>query len=112
MIQSATRIMKFAPHILAQVRLLPTEAGGRNGPTPPDVFVCRMGSGGDYFEMLMDLSGIGSLFPGSTAQVPIRFSHPEYINPLIQVGAVFSLNEVGKIGGGKVLKVYDENFAV
>jgi hypothetical protein len=78
--------VKFAAHILAEVGLLPTQAGGRKGPTPPDVFVCRMGSGGKYFEMLMDLSGIGSLSPGSTARVPIRFSRPEYINPLIQVG--------------------------
>jgi hypothetical protein len=70
-----------------------------------------MGSGGEYFEMLMDLSSIGSLSPGSTARVPIRFSHPEYINPLIAVGTEFSLNEVGKIGGGKVLEVYDENLA-
>ena len=103
--------MKFAPHILAEVRLLPTDAGGRKGPTPADVFVCRMGNGGEYFEMLMDLSAIGSLSPGSTARVPIRFSRPEYINPLIQVGTEFSLNEVGKIGGGKVLEVYDENLA-
>jgi hypothetical protein len=103
--------VKFAPHILAEVRLLPTEAGGRKEPTPPDVFVCRIGSGGE-FEMALDLSDIGSLSPGSTARVPIRFSRPEYINPLIQVGTEFSLNdEVGKIGAGKVLEVYDENFA-
>jgi hypothetical protein len=105
--------VKFAPHILAEIRLLPTEAGGRKGPTPPDVFVCQMG-GGEYFEMRMDLSSIGSLSPGSTARVPIRFSHPEYINFLIQVGTEFALSEIGesgKIGGGKVLEVYDENFA-
>lgn len=106
--------MKFVPHILAEVRLLPTEAGGLKGPTPPDVFVCQIGGGGESFEMLMDLSSIGSLSPGSTARVPIRFSRPEYINPLIQVGTEFALREIGasgKIGGGKVLEVYDENFA-
>jgi hypothetical protein len=103
--------VKFAPHILADVWLLPTDAGGRTEPTPPDVFVCRIG-GDECFEMLMDLSAIGSLSPGSTARVPIRFSRPDYINPLIQVGTEFSLNdEVGKIGAGKVIEVYDENFA-
>ena len=105
--------MKFAPHILAEIRLLPTEAGGRKGPTPPDVFVCQMG-GGEPFEIRMDLSRIGSLSPGSTARVPIRFSHPGYVNFLIQVGTEFALRdtgESGKIGGGKVLEVYDENFA-
>jgi hypothetical protein len=102
--------MKFAPHILAEVRLLPTEAGGRKGPTPPDVFVCQIGSSGEYFEMRWDLSEIGSLSPGSTARVPIRFSRPEYVLPWMRVGAEFSLTESresGKIGGGKVLQIYD-----
>ena len=102
--------MKFAPHVLAEVRLLPTEAGGRKEPTPPDVFVCQMGGGGEYFELRMDLSGIGSLSPGSKARVPIRFSRPEYILPWIGVGTEFSLKEsreTGKIGGGKIVEVYD-----
>ena len=104
--------MKIAPHILAEVRLLPTEAGGRKGPTPSDIFVCQIGGGGEYFEMRMDLRGIGSLSPGMTARVPIRFSRPEYVLLWIQVGTEFSLRESGesgKIGGGKVLEVYDEN---
>ena len=104
--------MKFAPHILAEVRLLPTEAGVRKGPTPPDIFVCQMSDSGEYFEMRMDLSGIGRLSHGSTARVLIRFSRPEYVLMWIQVGTEFSLRESrdsGKIGGGKVLEVYDES---
>jgi hypothetical protein len=102
--------VKFTPHILAEIRLLPTEAGGRKGPMPLDVFVCQMGSGGEYFEMRMDLTGVGSLSPGSTARVPIRFSRPQYVLMWIVVGTEFSISELGesgKIGGGKVLEVYD-----
>ena len=57
--------------------------------------------------MRMDLRGIGSLPPGSTAQVPVHFLHPEYVLPWLGAGAVFSLSEVGKvIGSGKVLEIY------
>jgi hypothetical protein len=107
--------MKFAPHIIAEVWLLPTEAGGRKGPTPPDIFVCQIGNGGEYREKRMDLSGMGSLSPGSTVRVPIRFSCPEYVLPWIGVGTEFSFSEAGesgKIGGGEVLEVCDANFAV
>ena len=103
--------MKFRPHILAEVRLLPTETGGRKEPTPSDIFVCQAGRGGEYFELSMDLSGVGSLSPGATARVPIWFSHPEFILMWIQTGTEFSLREsrdAGKIGGGKVLEVYEE----
>jgi hypothetical protein len=109
------RTVKFSPHILAEIQLLPTEPGGLKGPTPPETFVCQICGGVDqYFELRMDLTAIGSLSPGSTVRVPIRFSRPDYINPLIQVGTEFSLREIGHmgtIGGGKVLEVYDENLA-
>jgi hypothetical protein len=96
----------FTPHILAEVRLLKTTEGGREQPTPSDFFDCS--AGGEYFEMRMDLRGIGCLSPGSTAQVPIRFLRPEFILPWLGVGAVFSLREVEKIiGSGKVLEFYE-----
>jgi hypothetical protein len=93
----------LTPHILAEVRLLKTTEGGREQPTPPDVFGCSVGSGDEYCEMRMDLRGIGSLSPGSTAQVPIQFLRPEFILPWLGVGAVFSLREIGTIGQGKVI---------
>ena len=93
--------MTFTPHILAEVRLLKTTEGGREQPTPPDFFDCS--AGGVYFEMRMDLRGIGSLLPGSTAQVPIQFLRPEYVLPWLGVGAEFSLREIGTIGHSKVI---------
>jgi hypothetical protein len=102
--------MTFAPHIFAEVRLLKTAEGGRDQPTPSDLFDCSVGDG--YFEMRMDLRGIGSLSPGSTAKVPIQFLRPEILMWLRE-GAVFSLREIGAIGSahvigsGKVLEFYD-----
>jgi hypothetical protein len=96
--------MKFAPQILAEVRLLPTEAGGLKQPIPPGFFDCPVGAGGEYFAMRMDLSCVGSLSPGSTARVPIQFLRPEYVLPWMEVGAEFA---IGKIGRGKVLEFYD-----
>jgi hypothetical protein len=93
----------FTPHILAEVRLLKTTEGGREQPTPPDFFGCSVGRGDEYCEMRMDLRGVGSLSPGSTAQVPIQFLRPEFILPWLGVGAVFSLREIGTIGQGKVI---------
>jgi hypothetical protein len=69
--------MKFEPHILAEVYLLPTTEGGRRMTTPADVFGCPVGIGSEYFDMRMDLTAIGSLSPGDTAQVPIRFLCPD-----------------------------------
>ena len=103
--------MTFAPHILAEVRLLKTVEGGREQPTPPDFFDGSVDTSGEHFGMRLDLRDIGSLSPGSTAQVPIQFSRPEFILPWLGVGAVFSLKEAGKvIGSGKVLEIY-ENLA-
>ncbi|MGA3267324.1 MAG: hypothetical protein ABSE16_10925 [Verrucomicrobiota bacterium] len=99
--------MTFTPHILAEVRLLKTAEGGREQPTPPDFFGCSVGGGGEYWEMRMDMRGIGSLSPGSTAQVPIQFLRPEFILMWLGVGAVFSIREIGQgkvIGSGTVLE--------
>lgn len=98
--------MTFRPHILAEIRLLKTTEGGREQPAPSDFFDCLAGS--EHFEMRMDLRGIGSLSPGSTAQVPIQFLRPELILMWLAVGTVFSVKEAGKIiGSGKTLEFYD-----
>ena len=62
--------------------------------------------------MRMDLRDIGSLPPGSTAQVPIQFLRPEILM-WIKEGSVFWFRETGAtgstkaIGSVKVLQFYD-----
>lgn len=109
-LESGKGTVPFEPHILAEIQLLKAAEGGREQPTPPDFFDCSVDD--KYFDMRMDLRGVGSLSPGSTAQVPIQFLRPEYVLPWLGVGAVFSLREIGAIssarviGSGKVLENY------
>jgi hypothetical protein len=99
--------MKFKPHILAEVYLLPTIGGGRRMATPTDVFGCPVRIGTEYFDMRMDLTAIGSLSPGDIAQVPIRFLWPDYVRPLLCLGSRFTLWDLGTIGHGRVIEIYE-----
>ena len=97
--------MTFKPHILGEIRLLKTVEGGREQPIPPEFFDCSIGTVGEYFDLRMDLRGVGGLSPGATAQVPIQFLRPEFILPWLGAGAVFSIRKDGNvIGSGKVLE--------
>jgi hypothetical protein len=98
--------VSFRADILAEVHLLPTENGGRRGPTPADKFGCPVGIGSEFFDMRIDLSGIGSLSPGQTARVPIKFLRPDFVLPLLRVGSEFTLWEGRTIGHGRVIEMH------
>ena len=100
----------FKADILAEVRLLSTEHGGRQGPTPTDKFGCPVGIGAEFFDMRIDLSDTGSLSPGQTARVPMAFLRPDLVLPLLQIGSEFNLWDgrqvasAGHCGGWFVLR--------
>lgn len=99
--------MNFTPHIFAEIRLLLTNQGGRKQPTPADEFGCPVRVAGELFDTRMDLRDTGSLSPGATARVPIRFLRPDFVRPLIQIGSEFTLWEMRMIGHGRVLQIYE-----
>jgi hypothetical protein len=99
--------VNFTPNITAQVSLLPSAEGGRKGPTPPDVFGCPVGISGEFFDMRIDLSMVGPLRPGTSAEVPIRFLRPDLVVPLLHPGDTFTLWEGRTIGTGKVLRIHE-----
>lgn len=105
------RAVSFKADILAEVQLLPTEKGGRRVPTPADKFGCPVGIGGEFFDMRIDLSSVGSLSPGQTARVPMAFLRPDFVLPLLHVGSEFSLWEMRTIGHGRVIEIYANNAA-
>ncbi len=105
-LRRSTRIVSFRADILADVRLLPTETGGRRGPTPADEFGCPIGVGTEFFDMRIDLSSTGSLSPGQSARVPMAFLRPDFVLPLLQVGSEFTLWEGKTIGHGRVVEMY------
>lgn len=99
--------MKFTPNITAMVSFLPTAEGGRKGPTPPDIFGCPVSICGEFFDMRMDLSAVGSLSPGTSAEVPIRFLRAHLVMPLLHAGDTFTMWERKTIGTGKALQIHE-----
>ena len=97
------------PDILAELTFFPSEKGGRRGPTPSDAFGCPVGFEGQNFDIRFDLSPVGQVSPGSTVHVKGQFLSPHLIKPRLKVGSTFTLWELGTIGEGRVLELYEDN---
>lgn len=93
--------------ILATIKLLATDEGGRRGPTPAGAFNCMMQIGELVFDVRMHLGQVGSLAPGQEAIVPISFLSPERAASRCSVGTSFVLREGRPIGEGLI---EDTNF--
>ena len=100
-----SNVMKSSNYIRAEVHLFGTDEGGRNGPTPPCQFGCLAEIEGEFFDCRLQLEDIGSLAPGTTAAVPIRFLRSDLVLPLLKVGAQFKLWEGRYVGTATVLEV-------
>lgn len=84
------------------VNLFPTEAGGRRGPTPSDKFHCVMVIDEMNFDVRIYLEGIGSICPGQTVSVPIKFLDWERARKTCSVGKKVFLREGRRIGDGVI----------
>lgn len=89
--------------LIARIRLYSTAEGGRNGPTPKDVFNCVFRFGGENFDCRLFLHEVGRLYPGVEAVVPIAFVCPQYIKARLKTGDRFQLWEAGDIADGEIL---------
>lgn len=98
-------IMKGQPDIIATVRLYVTDAGGRKGHTPPEVFGCLFTFEGEKFDCRLLLQEVGPLAPGASTKVPVAFLYPELIKPRLKVGSRFTLWEMKAIGDGIVEEI-------
>ena len=96
----------WKPDILAEISLLPTQAGGRKDPTPVTWLGCPVQVDGKYFDARIDLSELGPVEPGQTVRVPLKFLCPEVALVHFVAGKVFALWEGRVIGSGKVLTAY------
>jgi hypothetical protein len=104
--------MLWQPHLIADLKLLTTEEGGRRTVLSADQYGCPFGFEGEYFECRLDLSNVGPIAPGGHAQVPVRFFHPELVVPRLAPGTSFTLWEGKTIGLGTVVEVVDAHDAV
>jgi hypothetical protein len=98
--------MRNAPDAIASIRLLATNEGGRRSPTPDDRLGCIMVIGGRNLDVRLDLSRTGSLKPGQSATVPMRFLDREFARCFVTLGATFKLRDGRIIGEGSIDDVF------
>ena len=94
--------MQVKPDIVAEVHLLTTENGGRQGPTPSTYWGCLAKIEGEYWDCSVLLDEVGSLAPGTTTVVPIKFVSPV---PGLKIGNQFRLWEGSFVGTARILSV-------
>src|SRR4051812_13245256 len=91
------------PDAVAIVALLPSDQGGRAGPTPADWFGCVLGVAGRNFDVRLLLDA--PLRPGEARRVGLAFLNPEAARSTLGPGASFSLWEGREIGLGRIEEI-------
>lgn len=91
--------------IVANLTLLPTNSGGREGPTPPSELRCIMTIEDKNFSVVVHLEQTGSIVPGQTIDVPISFLFLDLAKKYCSVGRHFSLREYNKIANGVIKEI-------
>jgi hypothetical protein len=91
------------PDVTAIVALLPSDQGGRAGPTPADWFGCVLTAAGRNFDVRLQLGT--PLRPGEVRRVAITFLDPAAALSALGPGTPFGLWEGGEIGLGRIEQV-------
>ncbi len=94
--------------VLADIHLFAAKEGGRYSATPPQFLACQFEFESQSFDCRLLLEEVGSLQPGSTARIPIRFLHPALIKPIVNVGDVFGLRDYRRIGEGRIAAIWPD----
>jgi len=95
-------MVEFTSDIIATVRLLSTEQGGRKSPIVATEFSCIFEHEGEKNDCRLVLEGKGDVWPGQQITVPIKFLHPELVRPQLRVGDAFDLLEGRLIARGTI----------
>lgn len=95
--------------IIAEIKFIPTNGGGRKGGTPSNFLNCIFVFQENNYDCRLLLDDIGSIFPGDfIKQVPIVFFRPELIKNILQINDKFTLRESNIIAEGKILGLVDK----
>lgn len=92
------------PQVIANIRLYPSEQGGRASAILAPHFTCPMEIAGELFTCRLYLAEAGRIDPGSEATVPIRFLAPELVSDKLEPGLSFRLWDGKYFADGTVLK--------
>lgn len=96
----------WPPDAVVELRLLPSDAGGRAGPTPAGWWGCPLSIDGDLFDARFDLSEMGAMLPGESRVVPVKFLCADLVRLRLIVGHELRVWEGGIIGDAKVLVLH------
>jgi hypothetical protein len=95
--------MKNSPDAIATIHLYATAKGGRRGPTPASVFHTLLSIDERNFDARLYFEG--SICPGDTIKVSIRFLYAEDAQRYFFVGKKFFILEGRVIGEGVIEEV-------
>ena len=90
-----------APQFLANIQLLPTEAGGRKGQLPSGEWRTVLGINNELWSARLTFSGQPA--PGQSFVAQVQLLLPDLARPFFQVGAEFTVWEGGTKGVGQVV---------
>lgn len=96
----------WAPDALVELRLFPSDAGGRAEPTSTAWWGCPLSIDGDLFDARFDLSEIKPLQPGEARVVPVKFLNRDLVKRRITEGQELRVWEGRFIGEATVLTLY------
>lgn len=91
--------------VVVSLNMLPTDSGGRRGPTPAWHFNCLMTIDELNFDVRLRLENVGSISPGQKTIVPISFLNLKLAKKHCSVGKRFSLREAKVIGDGVIEEI-------
>jgi hypothetical protein len=92
--------------VVAELKFITTNEGGRTGATPSNFLNCIFVFRENNYDCRLLLEDIGHILPGDfIKQVPIVFFHPELIKENLKVNDIFSLRELNIIANGKILAI-------
>src|SRR4051794_36896621 len=101
--RSSSMRADVGPDAIAVVALLPTDQGGRAGPTPEKWFGCVLTIGGQNYDVRLELDR--PPVPGAARRVALHFLDPRSALAGATPGTPFDLWECGTIGFGRIEKV-------
>lgn len=94
------------PDALVELRLFPSDVGGRAGPISNPWWGCPLSIDGDHFDGRFDLSEMEPLRPGESRVAPLKFLNPDLVKTRITEGQQLRVWEGRFIGEAKVLNLY------
>ncbi len=88
-------------HCLAEIRLLPTEVGGRKGPLLSGEWRTILGVNDEHWSARLSFSGQPS--PGHAFVAGVELLYPDRALEFFPIGAEFTVWEGGTKGTGRVV---------